>query len=147
MSDRTITAIDIGSTKIATIVGLESKDSDELRVVGFNTTPSKGIKKGLIVDIDKVTEAVEESLEKAERMAGQKISHAFVSVGGPHISSLNSRGVVAVANTQGEITTEDVNSVVEAARAISLSSTRQIKKLPLVTLLLMGKKVFAIPLA
>lgn len=126
MSERVITAIDIGSSKIATIVGIETKDSDELRIIGFNSTPSRGIKKGLIVDIDKVAGAIEESLERAERMAGQKINHAFVSVGGPHISSLNSRGVVAVANTQGEITNDDVNRVVEAARAISLSSTKQI---------------------
>lgn len=126
MNDRIVTAIDIGSSKIATIVGIETKDSDELRIIGFNSAPSKGIKKGLIVDIDKVASAVEESLERAERMAGQKITHAFVSVGGPHIASLNSRGVVAVANTQGEITKEDVNRVVEAARAISLSSTKQI---------------------
>lgn len=126
MNERVITAIDIGSSKIATIVGIETKDSDELRIIGFNSTPSRGIKKGLIVDIDKVAGAIEESLERAERMAGQKINHAFVSVGGPHIASLNSRGVVAVANTQGEITHEDVNRVVEAARAISLSSTKQI---------------------
>lgn len=126
MNERIITAIDIGSSKIATIVGIETKDSDELRIIGFNSTPSKGIKKGLIVDIDKVAGAIEESLERAERMAGQKITHAYVSVGGPHIASLNSRGVVAVANTQGEITQEDVNRVIEAARAISLSSTKQI---------------------
>ncbi|MFZ2026490.1 MAG: cell division protein FtsA, partial [Microgenomates group bacterium] len=126
MNERALAAIDIGSSKIATIVGLETKDSDELRIVGFNSTPSRGIKKGLIIDIDKVSSAIEESLERAERMAGQKINHAFVSVGGPHIASLNSRGVVAVANTQGEITQDDVNRVVEAARAISLSSTKQI---------------------
>lgn len=126
MNDRVITAIDIGSSKIATIVGIETKDSDELRIIGFNSTPSRGIKKGLIVDINKVAGAIEESLERAERMAGQKINHGFVSVGGPHIASLNSRGVVAVANTQGEITQEDINRVVEAARAISLSSTKQI---------------------
>ena len=126
MNERIITAIDIGSSKIATIVGIETKDSDELRIIGFNSAPSKGIKKGLIVDIEKVAGAIEESLERAERMAGQKINHAFVSVGGPHIASLNSRGVVAVANTQGEISQEDINRVVEAARAISLSSTKQI---------------------
>jgi len=126
MNDRIITAVDIGSSKIATIVGIETKESDELRIIGFNSAPSKGIKKGLIVDIEKVAGAIEESLERAERMAGQKINHAFVSVGGPHIASLNSRGVVAVANTQGEITQEDIDRVVEAARAISLSSTKQI---------------------
>lgn len=126
MADQLITAIDIGSSKIATIVGIESKEDDELRIIGFNSTPSRGVKKGMIVDIDKVTSSVEQSIEKAERMAGQKIHRALVSVGGPHISSLNSRGVVAVADTRGEIAESDINRVVEAARAISLSTTRQI---------------------
>lgn len=126
MSDNLICAIDIGSFKIATVVGLHSKENDELRVTGFNSVPSKGVKKGLIVDIDQVTQAIEESVEKAERMAGQKINNVFVSIGGPHITSLNSHGVVAVANAQGEISQEDINRVIEAARAISLSNTRQI---------------------
>lgn len=126
MADQLITAIDIGSSKIASIVGLESKEHDELRIIGFNSTDSRGVKKGLVVDIDKVTKSLEESIEKAERMAGQKIHSAIVSVGGPHISSLNSRGVVAVADTQGEISDADIQRVVEAARAISLSTTRQI---------------------
>lgn len=126
MADQLITAIDIGSSKIATIVGMESKEDDELRIIGFNSTPSRGVKKGLIVDIDKVTESVTESIEKAERMAGQKIHTVLVSVGGPHISSLNSRGVVAVADARGEISETDISRVVEAARAISLSTTRQI---------------------
>jgi len=126
MADRLISAIDIGSCKIATIVGIESKENDELRIIGFNTTPSRGVKKGLVVDIDKVTESIEESIEKVERMAGQKVHSALVSVGGPHIASLNSRGVVAVADSQGEISETDINRVVEAARAISLSTTRQI---------------------
>jgi cell division protein FtsA len=126
MSDLLICGIDIGSSKIATVVGIESKESDEVRIIGFNSTASKGVKKGLIVDIDQVTSAVEESVEKAERMAGHKLSKAFVSVGGPHISSLNSHGVVAVSNPQNEINANDVSRVIEAARAISLSTTRQI---------------------
>lgn len=126
MADHLIAAIDIGSSKIATIVGVESKEDDELRIIGFNSTPSSGVKKGLVVDIDKVTKSVEESIEKVERMAGQKVHTALVSVGGPHISSLNSRGVVAVADSQGEISETDISRVIEAARAISLSTTRQI---------------------
>lgn len=126
MSDKLIAGIDIGSTKITTLVGIKSEQNQELRIIGFNSTPSRGVKKGLIVDIDEVTMAVEQSVEKAERMAGHKINQVFVSVGGPHISSLNSHGVVAVSNPQGEIIEEDVNRVVEAARAISLSTTKQI---------------------
>jgi cell division protein FtsA len=126
MSDKLICGIDIGSSKVATVVGLDSTEHNELRVIGFNSTASKGVKRGLIVDIEKVTSAVEESVEKAERMAGHKISRAFVSVGGPHISSVNSHGVVAVSNPQGEIIEADAKRVTEAARAISLSTTRQI---------------------
>lgn len=126
MADNLICGIDIGSSKIATVVAARSLDSKELKVIGFNSTVSKGIRKGLIVDISEVTDAVEESVEKAERMSGHKITSAYVSVGGPHISSLNSHGIVAVSNPQSDISEDDIDRVVEAARAISLSTTRQI---------------------
>ncbi|KKP86932.1 MAG: Cell division protein ftsA [Candidatus Roizmanbacteria bacterium GW2011_GWA2_35_8] len=126
MSDNLICGVDIGSSKIATVVGIKAEDVNELKIIGFNTTESRGVRKGLIVDIQDVTSSVEESVEKAERMAGHKITSAYVSVGGPHISSLNSHGIVAVSNPSGEISMDDVDRVVEAARAISLSTTRQI---------------------
>lgn len=126
MADNLVCGIDIGSSKIATVVGVESPDGEEIKIIGFNTTLSRGVKKGLIVDIKEVTGAVEEGVEKAERMAGHKINRALVSVGGPHISSLNSHGIVAVSNPHSEIAEDDVERVVEAARAISLSTTRQI---------------------
>lgn len=126
MSDKLICGIDIGSSKITTIVSIRSQKEEKLRVIGFNSIPSHGVRKGLIVDIDQVTAAVEESVEKAERMAGHKINQVFVSVGGPHISSLNSHGVVAISDPQGEIINNDVQRVIDAARAISLSNTRQV---------------------
>jgi len=126
MTDNLICGIDIGSSKIATVVGMSSSDTDELKIIGFNTTTARGVRKGLVVDIKEATDAVEESVEKAERMAGHKINRAFIAVGGPHISSLNSHGIVAVSNPQGEINEEDVERVIEAAKAISLSSTRRI---------------------
>ncbi|PIP63428.1 cell division protein FtsA [Candidatus Roizmanbacteria bacterium CG_4_9_14_3_um_filter_33_18] len=126
MADNLICGIDIGSSKIATVVGVNSVETDELKIIGFNTTTARGVRKGLVVDIKEATGAVEDSVEKAERMAGHKINKAFVAVGGPHISSLNSHGIVAVSNPQGEINEEDVQRVVEAAKAISLSSTRRI---------------------
>lgn len=126
MAESLICGIDIGSTKVATIVGISSEDSDELRIIGFNAAPTRGVKKGLIVDIDHATASVEQSIEKAERMAGHQIKEAFVTVGGPHISSINSHGIVAVANPQFEVVEDDVLRVIDAARAISLSNTRQI---------------------
>ena len=126
MKDELVCGIDIGSSKIATIVGVNIKEDKEPRIIGFNSTPSKGVKKGLIVDIEEVTIAVEESVEKAERMAGRKINKAFVSVGGPHISSLNSRGIVAVSNPQSEIVYSDMDRAIDAAKAISLSNAKRI---------------------
>ncbi|MCA9371308.1 cell division protein FtsA [Candidatus Woesebacteria bacterium] len=125
MAEHIVCGIDIGSTKIATIVALQNDDG-EMRIIGFNTTPSRGVKKGMIVDIDQVISGLEVSVEKAERMAGHRIKEAYVSVGGPHISSMNSHGIVAVANPQFEVVDEDVRRVIEAARAISLSNTRQV---------------------
>lgn len=126
MSETIISAIDIGTTKIATLIAAISKEKETIQIIGVNSTPSKGIKKGLIIDIDQVTQSLEESVEKAERMAGHKIHQSYVSVGGPHITSLNSHGVVAISNPNNEIVQEDINRVIEAARAISLSSARQI---------------------
>jgi cell division protein FtsA len=126
MTDNLICGIDIGSSKIATVVGMAAQDINELKIIGFNASVARGVRKGLVVDIREATEAVEDSVEKAERMAGHKINRAYVAVGGPHISSLNSHGIVAVSNPQGEISEDDVTRVIEAAKAISLSSTRRI---------------------
>ncbi len=126
MADELICGVDIGSSKVATVVAVKQQTEDEPRIIGFNATRSRGVRKGLIVDINQVTEAVEQSVEKAERMAGHKIQRAYAAVGGPHIASVNSHGVVAVSNPQGDISQEDVDRVTEAARAISLSTTRQI---------------------
>jgi len=127
MKKQLICAVDIGTSKVATVVALFDKEQDKVpKIIGFSSSPSLGIKKGLVIDIEKATEAIEKSIEKAEKMAGYKIDKAFVSVGGPHISSLNSHGLVAITNPNQEINEGDVVRVIEAAQAVSLSSTRQI---------------------
>lgn len=126
MKDEVITGIDIGSSKVAVLVAKTSEGEVEPRVLGFASIESSGVKRGQIVDINRVTEVVETAVEAAERMAGTKIQTAYVAVGGPHIQSLNSQGVVAVSNPDAEISPEDVLRVVDAAKAISLSSTREI---------------------
>jgi cell division protein FtsA len=127
MKKQLICAVDIGTSKVATVVALFDKEQDKVpKIIGFSSSPSLGIKKGLVIDIEKATEAIEKSIEKAEKMAGYKIEKAFVSVGGPHISSLNSHGLVAITNPNQEINEGDVVRVIEAAQAVSLSSTRQI---------------------
>jgi len=126
MSEQLYTSLDIGTSKIAVLIAKLSEDEKEPRVMGFASVASKGVKKGQIVDIHQVTSAIEQCVEKAERMAGLKISSTFVTVSGPHITSLNSHGVVAVSAPESEITAEDINRAIDAAKAISLSSTREV---------------------
>ena len=123
--ERILVGIDVGSSKITTVVASYSQDNTPT-VIGVATVPSKGIRKGQVVDIDEAVSAMSACLEQAERMAGVTIGSAFVSVGGSHINSINSRGVVAVAGGENEITQEDVQRVTEAARAISIPSSREI---------------------
>src|SRR4030042_6435319 len=124
--EKIITGIDIGSTKISTIVAAVSEHKNSVIGVSGNV-PSKGISKGNVVDIDSAVEAISESLDRAERMAGVSISNAFVTINGSHIETHNSHGVVAVSPHQSsEIQSDDVSRVVEAAQAVSLPSTREI---------------------
>jgi len=95
-------------------------------VIGVSNVLSKGIRKGVVVDIDEAVESISQSLERAERMAGYSVSNVFVTVSGSHIESLNSHGVVAVSHQDAEIGEEDVARVTEAAQAISLPSNREI---------------------
>lgn len=127
MARRTpITCIDVGSSKISTIIASPSAESEAINVIGVSTVPAKGIKKSQVVDIEEAIAAMTESVEAAERMAGLSVNQAYLSVGGAHIKSRNSIGVVAVSQPEGEITAEDVRRVVEAARAVSLSSAEEI---------------------
>lgn len=126
MADQTITGIDIGTCKITAIVAKISNKEEEPRVMGFVSVNSKGVRKGQIVDINQVTAVIEECIEKAERMAATRVERAFVSVGGPHIASLNSHGVVAVSQPEVEISDDDVTRATEAAKAISISSSREV---------------------
>lgn len=124
--EKIIAAIDIGSSKIATLIAQLPKESGSVTVIGVSTVPAKGIRKGQVVDIDEAVSSLAEGLESAERMAGYSVSSAYVTVGGSQIASMNSRGVVAVSGPDGEITDEDIRRVTEAARAISIPSSREI---------------------
>ncbi len=123
--DKIIVGIDIGSTKITTIIATIEEDLTP-HIIGVSATDARGIRKGQVVDIDEAVASITQSLEAAERMAGYSVGTAFVSVDGTHIESQNSKGVVAVSSSEGEVSPEDVNRVIEAARAISLPSSREI---------------------
>ncbi len=123
--DKVITAIDVGSSKITTVIGASVKD-DKFSVVGVSTVPSRGLRKGQVVDIEEAVASISESVDAAERMAGVSVGSAIVSVGGAHVGSQNSKGVVAVSKPEGEITPTDVQRVIDAARAVSIPSSREI---------------------
>ena len=113
--DTTVSGIDVGTSKITTLIAAVGEE-DDVRVIGVSTVPSRGLRKGQVVNIDEATQAISQSLESAERMAGASVGRAFVSVGGSHIASLNSHGVVAVAEPDKEISENDVKRVIEAAK-------------------------------
>jgi len=121
-----IIGIDIGSSKIVTLVGQHFPEDERVNIIGVANYPAEGLRKGQIVNIEQATESLIQSVEAAERMAGFSISEAFVSLSAPHIESINSQGVVAVSNPSEEITKDDVERVIEAAQAISLPSSREI---------------------
>lgn len=127
---KTISSIDIGSTKITTLISQVSEDEvgleKKISVIGVSSVVSKGIKKAQIVNIEEAVEATISSIEAAERMAGYHLDRAYISVGGANIISQNSHGVVAVSDPDGEISDSDVERVIEAASAISLPSSREI---------------------
>lgn len=123
--DKVICGIDVGSSKIATIIASVGED-DRINLIGVSSTPSRGVKKGQVVDIEEAVGAITESVESAERMAGYSVSSALVSLGGPHIESTNSHAVVAVAQPEGEINENDIRRVNDGARAIALPSSREI---------------------
>ncbi len=119
-----VVGVDIGSSKIATVIGQDQEES--INILGVSEVPSRGIRKGQIVDIEEAASALNVALDVAERMAGYSIDHAFVSISGAHIGSQNSKGIVAISHPQGEIGQMDIDRVLEAAGAVSLPSMRSI---------------------
>ncbi len=123
--DKIICGIDVGSSKIATLIA-SVDENGKINLIGVSSTVSKGVRKNQVVDIDEAVNAITESVESAERMAGYSISSAFVSLGGPQIECINQHAVVAVSEPEGEIKQSDIQRVNEAARAIPLPSSREI---------------------
>ncbi|MCP4913821.1 MAG: cell division protein FtsA [Oligoflexia bacterium] len=118
-----IVGLDVGTTKVCTIVGVQHSPTD-IEIIGIGTHPSHGLKKGSVVNIDKTVRSIQNSVEEAKLMAGVNISSATIGVAGSHIYSFNSSGVVAVRDK--EITQEDVDRVLEAAKAVVIPSDREI---------------------
>ena len=121
----TVVGIDVGTTKICTLVA-EVDDDEHLHIVGVGVVPSRGLRRGVIVGVDEAGSAIKASIGKAERMSGYKIESAYVGVAGSHIASLNTRGVVAIGRGDRPITQDDVDRAMEAAQAVAVPHNRQI---------------------
>lgn len=121
-----VKGIDIGSSKVTTIVGQYFNNEDKFNIVAVASVPANGFRKGQIIDLEKATQTITQSVESAERMAGFQINNISVAIAAPHIESLNSQGVVAISNSGGEIETNDIDRVIEAAKAISLPTGKEI---------------------
>ncbi len=119
-----VVGVDVGTYKIVTVIAKVVEDV--VNVMGVSEVKSAGIRKGQVVDIEEAVMAINSSIEAAERMAGYNVSHIIASIGGSQIESQNSRGVVAASTPQGEISPSDLSRVIDAAKAISLPSTRGI---------------------
>lgn len=120
-----IAGLDIGTTKIVAIIA-EPDDDGTLRILGVGKSPSLGLRRGVVVNLEKTIRSIEDALDSAERLAGVEIGSVFAGIAGDHIRSINSRGVIAVSRKGNEITQADVDRVVDAAKAIALPMDREI---------------------
>jgi cell division protein FtsA len=123
MDEPIIVAIDVGTTKICTLVGREEAPG-QLRILGAGIEPSQGIRKGVVVDMVAASEALVRSVEKAEHTSGLEIATALVSLAGSHVSSVNSHGVVGVSGRT--IDEDDMARAVDAARAVAIPHNREV---------------------
>lgn len=123
MDEPIVVGVDIGTTKICTLVARQ-EEGDQLRILGVGVEPSEGIRKGVVVDLTTASKAIARSIDKAERTSGLEINSALVSLAGSNVSSVNSRGVVGV--TGRVITQEDVFRAIDAARAVAIPHNREI---------------------
>ena len=122
-----VVGLDIGTTKICTVIGeVAEGGAGRVDVLGVGVSPSQGIRRGVVVDIDTTVRAIEDSVQKAQRMADVDVRSVVVGVTGEHIASLNSRGVIAITHADREVTQEDVDRVLENSRVIVLPPDREI---------------------
>lgn len=118
-----IVGLDIGTSKVVTIVGTITP-ADTVEVVGIGMTPSRGLKRGIVVDIESTVESIRRAVEEAELMAGCEINDVYAGIAGGHVRSLNSHGIVAI--TDKEVTSFDVERVIDAARAVAIPADQKL---------------------
>ena len=121
--DNIIVGLDIGTTKICAIVG-EVKEDGRVDIIGIGSHPSRGLRKGVVVNIESTVESIKKAVEEAELMAGVEINAVYTGIAGNHIKSFNSRGVIAIKDR--EISKADVERVIDAAKAVAIPMDREV---------------------
>ncbi len=118
-----VTGLDIGTSKVVAIVG-EVRDDGGLEVIGIGSHPSRGLKKGVVVNIESTVASIQRAVEEAELMAGCEIASVYTGIAGSHVRSLNSHGIVAISDK--EVKSDDVDRVIDAARAVAIPADQKI---------------------
>lgn len=121
-NDNLIVGLDIGTTKTCAIVGEVTEDG--INVIGIGSHPSRGLRKGVVVNIENTVESVKKAVEEAELMAGCEITNVYAGIAGSHIKGINSRGIVAIK--EREVQPNDVKRVIDAAQAVAIPSDREV---------------------
>jgi cell division protein FtsA len=117
--------LDIGTTKIAVVIA-ELTSNKNSNIIGVGTHPTDGLRKGVVVNLDKTVRSIQKAVKSAELMAGTEIQYVYAGICGDHVRSINSRGVVAVSRQDNEIVPDDINRAIDAAKAIALPMDREI---------------------
>ncbi|RLA21843.1 MAG: cell division protein FtsA, partial [Gammaproteobacteria bacterium] len=118
-----IVGLDIGTSKVAAIVG-EINDNGDVEVIGIGSTPSRGLKKGVVINLESTVNSIQRAVEEAELMAGCEISSVYAGIAGSHIKSLNSHGIVAIRDK--EVSQYDIDRVIDSARAVAIPADQKI---------------------
>jgi len=119
-----IVGLDIGTSKIVTVVGEISAENGLIEIIGIGQHPSRGLKKGVVVNIDSTTHSIQRAIEEAELMSGCEINSVYTGIAGSHIRSMNSHGIVAIRDK--EVHQEDIERVIDAARAVAIPADQKI---------------------
>lgn len=123
--EEVMVGLDVGTTKIEIIIA-KVNENREVKVVGVGTSLSQGLRRGVVINLEKTVQSINRAVEEAELMAGVEIGSVYAGIAGDHIKSLNSRGVIAVSRSDKEITEEDVKRVLDAAKAVAIPKDREV---------------------
>ncbi len=123
--ERIVVGIDVGTTKVCSLIAAISPE-DQLEIIGAGITPARGLRRGVVVNVDEAAQAISASVHKAEQQSGFKIMSAFVGISGAHISSTNSHGVVAVRRSDNVVTEDDIDRALEAAKVVNMPQDREV---------------------